>query len=45
MVKEQSKDHSMVLEKGLDDYADKITGPVQKFDPMMMMQQQMQQKK
>jgi len=47
MVKEVSKDHSMVLVKVLSDYPDRITGPVQKFDPQMMMQQmqpQMQQK-
>ena len=44
MVKEVSKDHSMVLVKVLSDYPDKITGPVQKFDPMQMMQQMQQQK-
>jgi hypothetical protein len=26
------------------DYPDKITGPVEKFDPMQMMQQMQQQK-
>jgi hypothetical protein len=44
MVKEMSKDHSMVLVKVLSDYPDKITGPVQKFDPMQMMQQMQQPK-
>ena len=44
MVKEMGKDHSMVLVKVLSDYPDKITGPVQKFDPMQMMQQMQQQK-
>jgi hypothetical protein len=43
MVKEMSKDHSMVLVKVLNDYPDRITGPVQKFDPQMMMQQMQQQ--
>jgi hypothetical protein len=39
LVKETSTDHSMVLMKVLSDYPDRITGPVQKFDPAMMMQQ------
>jgi hypothetical protein len=43
MVKEASKDHSMVLVKVLSDYPDRISGPVQKFDPQMMMQQMQQQ--
>jgi hypothetical protein len=39
MVKEVGKDNSMVLSKILSNYPDRITGPVQKFDPQMMMQQ------
>jgi len=39
MVKEAGKDSSTVLTKVLSDYPDRITGPVQKFDPQMMMQQ------
>ena len=39
LVKETGNDHSMVLMKVLGDYPDRITGPVQKFDPQMMMQQ------
>ncbi|HTZ46125.1 MAG TPA: hypothetical protein VMH20_00935 [Verrucomicrobiae bacterium] len=39
VVKSSSKDSSMVLVKVLSDYQDRITGPVQKFDPQMMMQQ------
>ncbi|HUN61538.1 MAG TPA: hypothetical protein VMU53_06100 [Candidatus Sulfotelmatobacter sp.] len=42
MVKSVGKDNSMILVKVLSDYPDRITGPVQKFDPQMMMQQQMQ---
>jgi hypothetical protein len=44
LVKEMNKDHSMVLIKVLDDYPERITGPVQKFDPQMMMQQMQQQR-
>jgi hypothetical protein len=44
LVKEMSNDHSMVLLKVLNDYPDRITGPVQPFDPQMMMQQQMQRR-
>jgi hypothetical protein len=44
MVKEEGKDQSMVLTKVLSDYPDRITGPVQKFDPQMFMQQRMQQR-
>jgi hypothetical protein len=44
MVKETGKDQSMVLTKILSDYPDRITGPVQRFDPQQMMQQMMQQK-
>jgi hypothetical protein len=44
MVKEIGTDHSMVLVKVLSDFSDKITGPVQKFDPQLMMQQRMQQR-
>lgn len=39
VVKSVGKDNSMVLVKVLSDYPDRITGPVQKFDPQMMMQQ------
>jgi hypothetical protein len=39
VVKSAGKDNSMVLVKVLSDYPDRITGPVQKFDPQMMMQQ------
>lgn len=42
LVKEMSKDHSMVLTKVLSDFPERITGPVQKFDPQMMMQQMQQ---
>jgi hypothetical protein len=34
----------MVLTKILTDMPDQITGPVQKFDPQMMMQRQQQPK-
>ncbi len=44
LVKEMNKDHSMVLIKVLNDYPERITGPVQKFDPQMMMQQMQQQR-
>jgi hypothetical protein len=44
LVKEISKDHSMVLVKVLSDYPERITGPIQKFDPQMMMQQMQQQR-
>jgi len=44
MVKETSKDNSMVLVKMLNDFSDQITGPVQKFDPQMMMQQMQQRR-
>ncbi|MGB2634024.1 MAG: hypothetical protein WAM58_08820 [Candidatus Acidiferrum sp.] len=44
LVKEMNKDHSMVLTKVLNDYPERITGPVQKFDPQMMMQQMQQQR-
>ncbi|MGB2664913.1 MAG: hypothetical protein WAK48_12975 [Candidatus Acidiferrum sp.] len=42
LVKEMNNDHSMVLMKVLNDYPERITGPVQKFDPQMMMQQMQQ---
>jgi hypothetical protein len=45
MVKEVGKDSSTVLVKILNDVPDRITGPVQKFDPQMMMQQMQQQQK
>ncbi|MGB9478501.1 MAG: hypothetical protein WBS21_08915, partial [Candidatus Acidiferrum sp.] len=44
LVKEQSKDHSMILVKVLDTFPDQITGPVQKFDPQALMQQMQQQR-
>jgi hypothetical protein len=44
LVKEVSKDGSMTLLKVLSEYPDRITGPVQKFDPQMMMQQEMQRR-
>jgi hypothetical protein len=43
MVKQTGKDSSMVLLKILSDVPDRITGPVQKFDPQIMMQQMQQQ--
>jgi hypothetical protein len=43
LVKETSPDSSMVLVKTMDSYADKITGPVTKFDPSSMMRQRPQQ--
>lgn len=45
MVKEVSSNSTMVLTKILTDMPDQITGPVQKFDPQMMMQQRQQQPK
>jgi hypothetical protein len=39
VVKSAGKDNTMVLQKILSNYPDRITGPVQKFDPQMMMQQ------
>lgn len=44
MVKEVGKDSSMVLVKVIDDFPDRITGPVKQFDMQQMMQQQMQQR-
>ncbi len=44
VVKEMSKDHTMVLMKVLSGYPDRITGPVQKFDPQVLMQQMQQQR-
>jgi hypothetical protein len=45
MVKEVGPNNTMVLTKILTDMPDQITGPVQKFDPQMMMQQRQQQPK
>ncbi len=42
LVKQTGKDSSMVLVKVLDNYQDKITGPVTKFDMQQMMQQYQQ---
>ena len=42
MVKEMSPNNTMVLTKVLTDMPDQITGPVQKFNPQMMMQQRQQ---
>jgi hypothetical protein len=39
LVKSQGKDSSMVLTRVITDAKSKITGPVQPFDPMKMMQQ------
>ena len=39
MVKEVSKSETVTLTKLLTDVPDRITGPVTKFDPQMMMQQ------
>ena len=43
MVKEVGKSQTMTLTKLLTDVPDRITGPVTKFDPQMMMQQMQQQ--
>ncbi len=45
MVKEVEKDRSMILTKQLTGVQDRITGPVQKFDPQMFMQQHRNQQK
>jgi hypothetical protein len=45
MVKETSPNNTMVLTKVLTDMPDQIAGPVQKFNPQMMMQQRQQQLK
>ena len=44
VVKEVSRNRSMVLVKVIDNYSDKITGPVQQFDMQQMMQQMQQQR-
>jgi len=44
VVKEITKNHTMVLAKVLDNYPERITGPVQKFDMQQMMQQMQQQR-
>jgi hypothetical protein len=44
MVKEVSKDSTMVLVKVLDNVSDRITGPVKQFDMQQMMQQMQQQR-
>ena len=44
MVKEAGQNRTMVLTKILTDVSDRITGPVVKFDPQMMMQQMQQQR-
>lgn len=44
MVKEVGKSHTMTLTKLLTDVSDRITGPVTKFDPQMMMQQMQPQR-
>ena len=44
MVKEVGKSQTMTLTKLLTAVPDRITGPVTKFDPQMMMMQQMQQR-
>jgi hypothetical protein len=45
MIKSVSPGETMVLVKVLSEATDHITGPVTKFDPKQMMQQQMQQQK
>ncbi len=45
MVKESGPHNTMILTKLLTDMSDRITGPVQTFDPQMMMQQMQQQPK
>jgi len=42
LVKQTGKDNSMVLVKVLDDFQDKITGPVTKVDLQQLMQQHQQ---
>ena len=44
VVKEVSNERTMVLTKVLDNYQDKIAGPVKKFDMQEMMQQMQQQR-
>ena len=44
MVKEAGQNRTMVLTKILTDVSARITGPVVKFDPQMMMQQMQQQR-
>ena len=43
MVKELGPKRTMVLTKILTDMPDRITGPVEKFDPQRMIQQMQQQ--
>jgi hypothetical protein len=44
LVKQTSKDNTMVLVKVLDNVPDRISGPVKKFDMQEMMQQMQQQR-
>jgi hypothetical protein len=44
LVKRTAKDGTTVLVKVLDDYQDRITGPVRQFDMQQMMQQRQQAK-
>jgi hypothetical protein len=44
LVKRTAKDGTTVLVKVLDDYQDRITGPVRQFDVQQMMQQRQQAK-
>jgi hypothetical protein len=44
MVKEPGKDSSMVLLKVIEDFPERITGPVKQFDMQPMVQQQMPQR-
>jgi hypothetical protein len=44
VVKEVSPNQTMILVKSLTNTQDRITGPVQKFDPLQMMQQMQQGK-
>jgi len=43
LVKQVDENGSMVLTKQLRDFPDRITGPVQKFDPQTLMQQMQEQ--
>lgn len=43
LVKQVGENHTMALTKILTEVPDRITGPVQKFDPAAMMQQMQQQ--
>jgi len=44
MVKEVGKTSTMVLVKVIDNFPERISGPVKQFDMQQMMRQQMQQR-